>query len=446
MVLAAAAAFWFAVGSPAGAAITSAPDDDDVDGERIELVIFYGEGCPYCARELEFLDELEERHPSLDVRAYEVWNDEENRDRFRSMAAEAGIDVSAVPTTFLADRYWVGFDSTVGDQIEQTVVALAADRAPPVEERTSVDVPFVGTVDVGDSSLVAATVLIGFVDGVNPCSFWVLSMLLALVVHSGSRAHTAIVGIVFLTVTSALYGLYMLGAYSVLDYAGELTWIRVGVALVAGTFGVLHVKEYVTSRGVSLTIADERKPDMYRRMRRLARPDRSMAAVLGGTAALAVGVSLAETPCTAGLPLLWTDLVSARDVPAAGVVLLFVLYLSVFLVDELAIFAVAVFTLRAAKLQERHGRILQLVSGVLMLALAGTMLFAPELLESVTGAIVVFGAAALTCLVIVLLDPTSSRTPTSSTGTGRGETSSPPRVGPDQRAYRRTHGRTSGRN
>ena len=181
-------------------------------------------------------------------------------------------------------------------------------------------------------------------------------------------------------------------------------------------------------------------------MRRLARPDRSLTAVLGGTAALAVGVSLAETPCTAGLPLLWTDLVSARDVPAAGALLLFVLYLAVFLVDELAIFTVAVLTLRAAKLQERRGRILQLVSGVLMLALAGTMLFAPELLESVTGAIVVFGAAALTCLVIVLLDPTTSHTPASSTGTGRGETSSRTRVGPGQRAYRRTHGRTSGRN
>ena len=144
--------------------------------------------------------------------------------------------------------------------------------------------------------------------------------------------HAAIVGTVFLTITAALYGLYMLGAYSVLEYTDEMTWIRVGVALVAGTFGVLHVKEYMTSRGISLTIADERKPDMYRRMRRLARPDRSTAAVLGGTAALAVGVSLVETPCTAGLPLLWTDLVSARDVPPAGVFLLFV-YLGVFLLD-----------------------------------------------------------------------------------------------------------------
>jgi cytochrome c biogenesis protein CcdA/glutaredoxin len=411
LVLAALVASWLAVGGLLVEPVVAAPIDDP---ERIELTVFYGAGCPYCAQELEFLDELQDRQPSLEVSAYEVWNDEENRDRFRSMAAEAGIEASAVPTTFLADRYWVGFDATVMDQIERTVEALVADRAPPVEERTTVDVPFVGTVDVGESSLVAATLLIGFVDGVNPCSFWVLSMLLALVLHSGSRARTAIVGAVFLTITSALYGLYMLGAYSVLDYAGELTWIRVAVALVAGMFGVLHVKEYVTSRGVSVTIADDRKPGMFRRMRGLAGPDRSLAAVIGGTAALAVGVSLAETPCTAGLPLLWTDLVSSRDVPAAGVFLLFILYLSVFLFDELVIFAVAVLTLRATKVQERQGRILQLVSGVLMLALAGTMLLAPQLLESVTGTILVFGVAALACLVIVLLDPRTSPTPTPS--------------------------------
>ncbi len=256
----------------------------------------------------------------------------------------------------------------------------------------------------------AATLLIGFVDGVNPCSFWVLSMLLALVLHSGSRTRVAVVGLTFLSITSALYGLYMLGAYTVLDYAAGMSWIRLLVAVVAATFGVLHVKEYVTSRGPSLTIADERKPGMYRRMRQLARPERSLPAVLAGTAALAVGVSLAETPCTAGLPLLWTNLVSDRDVPTAGVLLLWLLYLAVFLLDEVIVFTVAVATMRAAKLQERHGQALQLVSGVLMLALAGAMLVAPELLESLSGTAVVFGVAAAVCAVVLVLDPRRTTT------------------------------------
>ncbi len=383
-----------------------APDEPDepVDPDApIEIVVFHGEGCPYCARMLEFLDELQQRQPLLEVTAHEVWNHPENRELFWATATSHGIEPTAVPTAFLGDAFWVGFDSTVARQIEDAVGALAAGRAPQVEERTTIDVPFVGDVDVGHSSLVTATVLIAFVDGVNPCSFWVLSMLLALVLHSGSRARIVVVGTVFLTVTSALYGLYMLGAYSALSYADELTGIRIAVALVAATFGVLHLKEYVTHRGLSLTIPDERKPGMYRRMRRLAVPERSWPAVVGGTVVLAVGVSLAETPCTAGLPLLWTNMISARDVSASGAALLFALYLVVFLIDELVVFGVAVVTLRAAKLQERHGRVLQLVSGTLMVALAVAMIAAPTLLESVSGTALVFGiAAAVVALVLAV--------------------------------------------
>ncbi|MEL6892570.1 MAG: hypothetical protein AAFP84_13295 [Actinomycetota bacterium] len=376
------------------------------DAEPVVLTLFHGEGCPHCAAERDFLDELAGRYPDLEIRQYEVWHDGQHRDLFRQMAADRGFEASAVPTTFLGDRYWVGYSDAAGDEIEAVVAALLGGEAAPVadEETALVDVPFVGDVDVGDRSLVLATVLIGFVDGVNPCSLWVLSILLALVLHSGSRRRVFAVGSVFLFITSALYGLYMVGAYSALDYAGEARWIRAAVALVAGTFGVLHLKEYVTTRGPSLTISAARKPGLYQRMRALADTDRSLPAVLGGTSLLAVGVSLLETPCTAGLPLLWTDLLAARDVPAAGAVVLFLIYLGVFLLDELVIFGAAVVTLRAAKMQEHHGRILQLVSGTLMLTLAVTMVAAPRLLESLTGTVAVFGGAAIAVAVVVLVE------------------------------------------
>lgn len=387
--------------APTGTAAAGA--GDGAPG-RVQLIIFYGEGCPYCARELAFLRELQERQPLLDVASYEVWNNAENRQLFETTAAAFGVDARAVPTTFLGDTVWVGFDSTVQQQIDDAVTTLVAGATPTVPERTSVDVPFLGTVDLGDSSLIVATLVIGFVDGVNPCSLWVLSVLLALVLHSGSRARIVTVGLVFLAITSALYGLYMVGAYSALDYAGEASWIRFVVALVAGTFGALHLKEYFTHAGVSLTIADERKPGIYRRMRGLARPERSLPAVLGGTVVLAIGVSLAETPCTAGLPLLWTNLLAARDVPASGAIALFALYLVVFLLDELIVFGIAVVTLRATKVQERHGQVLQLASGMLMVSLAVTMLLVPELLETVMGTVLVFGTTACLIGLVLLTD------------------------------------------
>ena len=376
--------------------VTPTPADQSAaspDPPPVELTLFYGAGCPHCHAELEFLAELQERWPDLRIVTHEVWNDAGNRALYREMAAAHGLEANAVPGSFVGGRVWIGFSASIGAEIEAAVAALYAGIAPAEPTPASIEVPVIGDVTVGDRSLLVATLLIGFVDGVNPCSLWVLSVLLALVLHSGSRTRVFAVGSLFLVVTSALYGLYMLGAYSALDYAGEARWIRLVVAAVAGVFGALHLKEYVTPAGPSLRISATRKPGLYRRMRSLAAADRSLPAVLGGTVVLAVGVSLLETPCTAGLPLLWTDMLAERDVPAAGAAFLFTLYLAVFLLDELALFAVAVITLRATKMQERHGRVLQLASGTLMLTLAGAMVFTPRALESLPGTLAVFAAA-----------------------------------------------------
>ncbi|MFW2334671.1 hypothetical protein [Ilumatobacter sp.] len=378
--------------------VAAAPTPDDPVGE-VELVVFHGDGCPHCASMLGFLDELVERIDGLVVTEYEVWHDPANQQIFIDTLASLGEEPQAVPTVVLGEQVYVGYSQAMARQIESAVNSVLAGETP--ESLSEVDVPFVGGVDVGSRSMVGATVLIAFVDGFNPCSLWVLSMLMALVVHSGSRTRVFAVGSLFLLVTSLLYGLYMLGAYSTLSVVGRSGWIRATVAIVAGTFGVLHLKEHWTTRGPSVTIAAGAKPGLFRRMRRLADTDRSLPATLGGTVVLATGVSLLETPCTAGLPLLWTDLLADRGVPPTGAAALFALYLAVFLLDELAVFGVVVVTMRAAKMQERHGQLLQLAGGVLMLTLAVTMVAVPHLMESVAGMLSVFGAAAAVCAATI---------------------------------------------
>jgi len=191
------------------------------------------------------------------------------------------------------------------------------------------------------------------------------------------------------------------------------------VALVAGVFGLFHLKEHWTSKGPSVTLPAERKPGIFRRMRALADPNQSLRATLTGTVVLAVGVSLLETPCTAGLPLLWTNLLSDRDVPASGAAILFLVYLLVFLIDELLIFGAVVVTMRATKMQEHHGQVLQLIGGTLMVTLAIAMLAAPHLLESVTGTMIVFGLAAGACGLVILIERGWDRRLKSDRGAGR---------------------------
>jgi cytochrome c biogenesis protein CcdA len=328
-----------------------------------------------------------------------------------TVLAALGHEPQGVPTTIIGEQVWVGFGEGSAETLRRAALHALDPPSPTTEhaDPTIVDVPLVGGIDVTRHSLLVATAVIALVDGFNPCSLWALSILLALVLNTRSRRRVAAVGLTFLAVTTILYGVYIIGLYSVLSYVGYLAWIRVAVAALAITFGIINVKDYFAfGRGPSLTISARRKPQLYQRMRYVADPDRPLLPVLGGTAALAVGVSLLETPCTAGFPVLWADLLAEQGVAAATAVALFAVYMVVFLVDELLVLAGAIVAMRVTKMTERHGRLLKLVGGVVMLTLAAVLLFAPQLMESIAGALVVFLAAALVTVAVVALTSRSS--------------------------------------
>jgi glutaredoxin len=370
-----------------------------------ELVLFWGDGCPHCAAEKEWLETAAQHYPLLQITMYEVWYDEANQRLLEGTAARMGFEASGVPVTIVGDRYWIGWSESLRPEVQAAIEAeLAASRnkadtgppttaAPPAGTQSTVDVPLVGQVEVGSDSLMLSTIVIGFVDGVNPCSLWVMSVLLAIIVRTGSRRRVVAIGSTFLVVTALMYAIYIAGIYSAFTFVRHLGTIQVGVAVVAGIFGVVSVKDYFAFRkGLSFTIKDSAKPGLYQRMRAVA-GERALLPALGATVLLAVGVSLLETPCTAGFPVLWAGLLRANDVSTPAAAGLFVLYLVPFLIDELVIFAVAVTTLRATKLQERHGRVLKLVAGTMMLALAATVLVRPEAMNNPLSALVVFAAA-----------------------------------------------------
>jgi cytochrome c biogenesis protein CcdA len=408
------AVLWSLSTNLAAAGTTFADDRTETAQQPVVLTLFHGEGCPHCAAEITFLlDELAPAYPSLQMQAFEVWNDADNRALLVQAAEVYGFDPGAVPVTIVEGpigyQVFVGFGAATGEQIVEVVEReLAAADQPAASETESepvpsdtaaasaarVDVPLVGTVDLSGSSLLVATVVIGFVDGINPCSLWVLSVLLAIVLHSGSRGRVVLVGGVFLTVTAAMYAVYVAGVYSVLTVLDGMVWIRVVVALVALVFGAVQLSDGLQlRRGPSLSISAARKPSLYQRMRAVGLGDRGIAATIGGTVVLAVGVSLLETPCTAGLPLLWAGLVADAGVSTATAVALFGIYMLVFLVDELAVFTIAVVTLRSLKLQQNQGQALKIVSGSVLVTLAVAMIALPEAMRSVPGTLAVFAVA-----------------------------------------------------
>jgi thiol-disulfide isomerase/thioredoxin len=392
----------------------------------VTIYFVWGDGCPHCEKAWPFLRELAERYPKVEIRDLEIWKQRANRASAQRLAAAFGHEAASVPIIFVGERYWVGWAlDPIGLEIEAELAACSArgcrDRGgealavaaglptsststPGATPTTTLSLPLLGQIDLGERSLLISTTLIAFVDGFNACSLWVLSVLLAITLHTGSRRKVLIIGLTFLTVTSLIYALFIAGLFSVLrllDFAG---WARVLVALIALGFALINIKDYFWYRvGPTLSIPDSAKPGLYRRMRGIVNAGESFPALIGATIVMSAGASMIEFGCTAGFPVLWSNLLATQGADTWTFVGLLLLYMLIYQLDELAIFLAAVITLRASRIEERHGRMLKLASGMLMLALALTMLFAPMAMAELGTALLVFLAAGVATVLVIVV-------------------------------------------
>ncbi len=359
---------------------------------RVKLHFFWSETCPHCARALSFLEPLGRERPWLLIQSYEVTESPENRALFATLAAELGEEIRGVPTFFLCGRMVVGFDNAEGSgaalgamadacraflQEELAVPPVAEETAPPV-----VDLPLLGRVDAGQMSLPVLTVILGGLDAFNPCAFFVLLFLLSLLVHARSRARMVLVGGIFVLFSGLLYFVFMaawLNLFLVLEGVRAVTLVAGAVAV---ALALVNIKDFFWfRRGPSLTIPEHAKPGLFDRMRGLISAD-NLPALLVGTVTLAIAANTYELLCTSGLPMVYTRALTLSELSTSGYYLYLALYNVIYILPLLAILCVFTFSLGGRKLSEFQGRMLKLLSGVMMLGLGLVLLAAPDLLDN----------------------------------------------------------------
>ncbi len=89
----------------------------------VVLYLFWGDGCPHCAKEKEFLSAIKKKYPKLEIKDYEVWSNPASRELLMTMSKSYGINPNGIPVTFVGDRGIVGFNEEVANQIEQAIKA-----------------------------------------------------------------------------------------------------------------------------------------------------------------------------------------------------------------------------------------------------------------------------------------------------------------------------------
>lgn len=400
----------------------------DAEGEtRVQLYVFWTRTCPHCVNALRFIESIRQERPWIEVHAFELSADRAHVERFVGMARALGAEARSVPAFFLCGRMIEGFDRPegVGRQLlglatfcQQAGVAATADaadiaansalagaatpgsRGEAMTGQSRLQIPLLGSLDPGALSLPVFTLVIAGLDAFNPCAFFVLFFLLSLMVHARSRTRMLLVGGTFVLFSGLIYFLFMAAWLNLFLVIGGAAIVTSVAGVVAVLVGGLNVKDYFLFRqGPSLTIPEAAKPGLFARMRSLLAAER-LGAMLVGTVVLALAANSYELLCTAGFPMVYTRALTLHELTPLAYYAYLALYNLIYVTPLLVIVLVFTFTLGAKKLSERQGRILKLLSVVMMLGLGAVMLAAPALLTHPwVGAFLLLLAVGTTVLV-----------------------------------------------
>jgi hypothetical protein len=126
-------------------------------------------------------------------------------------------------------------------------------------------------------------------------------------------------------------------------------------------------------------MGDEKRQKIFEKIRAVIQKEQFLLA-LGGIILLAFAVNLVELICSAGLPAIYTQILSLSKLPTWQYYLYLILYILVFMLDDLIIFFTAMITLQAVGIQSKYTRFSHLVGGVLMFIIGILLIFKPEYL------------------------------------------------------------------
>jgi hypothetical protein len=390
----------------AGLALTALLAPPALSADTVNIYLFWREGCPHCERAITYVHRLETENPSVHVQYYDVWNDAAARALLVRIGELLDADASSVPFVVVGDAVFSGYldDVTTGAAIRQRALhclaqpcpdsvrpLLTGGSAPPTPSRervnpgatspavpNSIHLPFLGEVAVRNLSLPALTIILAALDGFNPCAMWTLLLLLGLLIGMRDRRRRWVLGATFIVASAVVYFLFMAAWLNLFLFLGMLLWVRLTIGLTAIVGGGYYLREVLLKRdAVCAVTAPAQRRRVFERLRRLSQQEQFWLA-LAGIVLLAFAVNLVELLCSAGIPAVYTHVLAVSELPAWQRYLYLLLYIFVFMLDDLIVFFTVMKTLEVAGLGTRYARVSHLVGGIVLMILGALLLLRPE--------------------------------------------------------------------
>ena len=375
----------------------------NAETKEIDIHLFYSSTCPHCSDEKEYLNELTKSDPNIKVHLYQVNGNEENSLLLDKVQKLIDGESPYVPYTVIGSKYRVGFNNSTKLEIENIIKSYKKEgyvdivggvidgsiteenisdylEKADVEVEDDIDVPLLGKVDPKDVSLPLLAVVIGFVDGFNPCAMWILIFLISMLLGMKDKKRMWYLGSLFIASSAAVYLLFMIAWLNIVMTVSSIKWVQILIAIVALIGALINIRSYLKERkrdSGCQVVDDKKRKKIFERIKKFTR-EKSLIISSIGIVVLAVSVNVVELACSAGLPVLFTNVLAINEVSMEMSNLYILIYIFFFMLDDLIIFIIAMVTLQVTGITTKYTKYTHLIGGIIMLLIGLLLIFKPE--------------------------------------------------------------------
>ncbi len=359
--------------------------DIEVEEDKVNIYLFYGDGCPHCASEKVLLNNLKEKYDDkINIYLYEVWGSKDNTKLMHKFKEQFGVEANnSVPFTIIGEEYFYGYSDTIGIKIEKQIRSyLELDDINDKDtliEKEKIKIPLLGEVNPGEVTVGVVAMVLGFVDGFNPCAMWILLFLINMLFGMKDRKKMFLLGFTFLFTSAIFYFLSMLGINIVLDFIST-NELRSIIGLVAIAFGIYNLYIYFRDRKKEdgCHVVDEAKrKNIIDKMKKIKNA-KNIFLAFGGIILLAISVNMVELACSAGFPTIFSEILVQNNVTGISRIIYLLIYVLFYMIDDMVVFTISMCTLTISGVTTKYNKLVKIVGGILMLIMGLLLIFKPE--------------------------------------------------------------------
>jgi glutaredoxin len=368
----------------------------EVVEQKIKFVFFHSNTCPHCKDEQKFIEKkLKPAYGEfVEFKEYEI-SDPENQKIFAQYGRLYNINISGVPVTFIGDQvvYGYGGDKSTGEQIKSIIEGKLPkdfqneDNRGQCSSETAlgdtnrcVHVPILGNVDAKTFSLPLLTMVVGLLDGFNPCAMWTLVFLISLLLGIEDRRRMWILGGLFILSSGIVYFMFMAAWLKFLMFIGMILAVRIIIGSVAVGVGAWNLRDYWKNRKADGAVCKVSKntgaKNIFDKIKDIVYKKSLLWSIIG-IIILGFSVNLVELACSAGFPAVFTQVLALSEITQWKRYMYMAGYILFYMLDDMIIFGIAMITLKSKTVGGSYAKYANLIGGLLIFILGILLIFKP---------------------------------------------------------------------